>query len=522
MKTGMENEVVLKLEDVSKVYSGIVAVKRANFEVRKGAVNVLVGENGAGKSTLMKIIAGVEQPTLGRMLLDGEPVHFATTTDAVSRGIGMVFQELNLFGNLTVAENIFATREITRGLRGIDHAEQERRASQLLERLQTGIRSDAMVEDLRIGQQQLVEIAKAVSLNARVLIMDEPTSALSATEVEILFKVIADLKAKGVAIVYISHRLEELTRIGDYITVLRDGHITGSAKMKDVDTKWIVRQMIGSDAKDFSTPGRHAIGADILNVEDICLPRATGGFSVDHVSLAVKSGEIVGLYGLMGAGRSELFDCIMGRHIHSSGRIRIGGKELRERDTTRRIKRGLALIPEDRQREGLVPVLSIAANLTLASLSRFLRFFHIRTELESRAVAEAIKTFSIKAPDPKLEVTSLSGGNQQKVVIGKALMTGPKVLLMDEPSRGIDVGAKADVFRTMRELAANGLGILFATSDLDEVMALSDRIAVMSNGRLTGMFDRADATQAAIVAASAMGHGPSRQAYTSPGIQGLP
>ena len=312
----------------------------------------------------------------------------------------MVFQELNLFGNLTVAENIFATREITRGVRGIDHAEQERRATELLERLQTGIRADTMVEDLRIGQQQLVEIAKAVSLNARILIMDEPTSALSATEVEILFKVIADLKAQGVAIVYISHRLEELIRIGDYITVLRDGQITGSAKMKDVDTKWIVRQMIGSDAKDFSTPGAHVIGAEVLDVEDICLPRVTGGFAVDHVSLSVKSGEIVGLYGLMGAGRSELFDCIMGRHDHSSGRIRIEGRELRERDTSRRIKRGLALIPEDRQREGLVPVLSIAANLTLASLSKFLRLFHIRTDLENKAVAQSIKTFSIKAPNP--------------------------------------------------------------------------------------------------------------------------
>lgn len=511
MKMDVEHEIILKLEDVSKVYSGIVAVKRANFEVRKGAVNVLVGENGAGKSTLMKIIAGVEQPTLGRMLLEGEAVHFNSTNDAVSRGIGMVFQELNLFGNLSVAENIFATREITRGLRGIDHAEQERRATELLERLQTGIRADAMVEDLRIGQQQLVEIAKAVSLNARILIMDEPTSALSATEVEILFKVIADLKAQGVAIVYISHRLEELIRIGDYITVLRDGQITGSAKMKDVDTKWIVRQMIGSDAKDFSAPSAHVIGAEVLAVEDICLPRVTGGFSVDHVSLSVKSGEIVGLYGLMGAGRSELFDCIMGRHGHSSGRIHVEGKELRGRDTSRRIKCGLALIPEDRQREGLVPVLSIAANLTLASLSKFLRLFHIRADAEANAVVEAIKKFSIKAPNPMLEVTSLSGGNQQKVVIGKALMTNPKVLLMDEPSRGIDVGAKADVFRTMRELATYGLGILFATSDLDEVMALSDRIAVMSNGRLTGMFNRAEATQAAIVAASAMGHGPVRQ-----------
>ncbi|RUU07825.1 sugar ABC transporter ATP-binding protein, partial [Mesorhizobium sp. M7A.T.Ca.TU.009.01.3.2] len=250
MSATTEREIILKLEDVSKVYSGTVAVKRANFEVRKGAVNVLVGENGAGKSTLMKIIAGVERPTAGRILLEGKEVSFSSSADAVNRGIGMVFQELNLFGNMSVAENIFATREITNRFGKIDREQQENRAAEFLERLQAGIRPDMLVEDLRIGQQQLVEIAKAVSLDARILIMDEPTSALSAAEVEILFKVIADLKARGVAIVYISHRLEELIRIGDYITVLRDGRITGQEEMKNVDTAWIVRQMIGSDAKD--------------------------------------------------------------------------------------------------------------------------------------------------------------------------------------------------------------------------------------------------------------------------------
>lgn len=507
MSEPIQQDVILRLDDVSKVYSGIVAVKRANLELRRGAVNVLVGENGAGKSTLMKIIAGVERPTIGRIVLDGEPVFFDSPADAQAHGIGMIFQELNLFANMTVAENIFTTREITRGIRGIDHKAQIEKANAFLQRLDAGINAETMVEDLPIGQQQLVEIAKAMSLNARILIMDEPTSALSASEVEILFKVIAELKAQGVAIVYISHRLEELMRIGDYITVLRDGQITGQAMVRDIDTKWIVRSMIGSDAKDFARAVDHSLGAEAFRAEAISLPRRTGGLAVDHVSLSVRSGEILGIYGLMGAGRSEFFECVIGRHPHSTGKVFIDGSEVRERDTTRRIRRGLALIPEDRQREGLVQVLSIASNLTLASLQRFTRIFHIKASAEKLAIGDMIRDLSIKAPNPDFEVTSMSGGNQQKVVIGKALMTNPKVLLMDEPSRGIDVGAKADVFRTMRRLAGNGLAILFSTSDLEEVMALSDRIAVLSNGKLVAIFDKNEATEEAIIAASAKGHG---------------
>jgi len=506
-----EDDIILRLEDVSKVYSGIVAVKRTNLELRRGAVNVLVGENGAGKSTLMKIIAGVERPTLGRIVLEGEAVHFDSPADAQARGIGMIFQELNLFANMSVAENIFATREITRGIFGIDHKAQITRANEFLKRLDAGINAETMIEDLPIGQQQLVEIAKAISLDARILIMDEPTSALSAAEVDILFKVIAELKAQGVAIVYISHRLEELMRIGDYITVLRDGQITGQAMVRDIDTKWIVRSMIGSEAKDFAKGDSHTIGKEAFRAEEISLPRSTGGLAVDHVSLSVRAGEILGIYGLMGAGRSEFFECVMGRHVHSTGKIFIDGVEVRERDTTRRIRRGLALIPEDRQREGLVQVLSIASNLTLASLGRFARFFHIDAGAERRAMRDMIRDLSIKAPNPDFEVTSMSGGNQQKVVIGKALMTDPRVLLMDEPSRGIDVGAKADVFRTMRKLAGEGLAILFSTSDLEEVMALSDRIAVLSNGKLVAVFERSDATEEAIIAASAKGHGHTKE-----------
>jgi len=501
------DDVILELRDITKAYSGIVALKKANLKLHRGAVNVLVGENGAGKSTMMRIIAGVERPTLGEIFLDGERIELSSPADAVRHGIGIVFQELNLFGNLSVAENIFATREITRGLAGIDHKAQVEKANEFLNRLEAGISAETLAEDLPIGQQQLVEIARAVSLDTRILIMDEPTSALSAAEVDVLFRVIADLKARGVAIVYISHRLEELMRIGDYITVLKDGEITGHALVKDIDTRWIVRSMIGSDAKDFAKPVEHEPGEEIFRTEEICLPRAQGGYAVDHVSLGVRRGEILGIYGLMGAGRSELFECIMGRHAHSSGKVFVEGEELKGRDTTRRIREGLALIPEDRQREGLVQSMSIADNLSMASLGQFVRAgFHIDLRREKNAILEAIRSLSIKARNPEFDVTSMSGGNQQKVVIGKALMTGPKVLLMDEPSRGIDVGAKADVFRTMRRLAGEGLAILFSTSDLEEVMALSDRIAVMSNGRLVTVVDRSDATEEMIVSASAEGH----------------
>ncbi|MCD1262592.1 sugar ABC transporter ATP-binding protein (plasmid) [Shinella sumterensis] len=506
-----DGDVILELKDITKAYSGIVALKKADLKLRRGAVNVLVGENGAGKSTMMRIIAGVERPTLGEIWMDGERIHLDSPADAVRHGIGIVFQELNLFGNLSVAENIFATREITRGLRGIDHKAQVEKANEFLNRLEAGISADTLAEDLPIGQQQLVEIARAVSLDTRILIMDEPTSALSAAEVDVLFRVIADLKARGVAIVYISHRLEELMRIGDYITVLKDGQITGHAMVKDIDTRWIVRSMIGSDAKDFAKQLDHEPGEEVFRAEDICLPRAQGGYAVDHVSIGVRKGEILGIYGLMGAGRSELFECIMGRHEHSSGKIFVEGEELKGRDTTRRIREGLSLIPEDRQREGLVQSMSIADNLSMASLGQFLKAgFHIDLKREKEAIANAIRNLSIKAKNPDLDVTSMSGGNQQKVVIGKALMTGPKVLLMDEPSRGIDVGAKADVFRTMRRLAGEGLAILFSTSDLEEVMALSDRIAVMSNGRLVMVVDRKDATEDMVISASAEGHKTKR------------
>jgi erythritol transport system ATP-binding protein len=507
--TSAAQDVVLSVRGAMKVYPGTRALDHVDFDVRKGAVNVLVGENGAGKSTLMKIIAGVEQPTEGEILLEGQRVTFADTMDAARHGIGIVFQELNLFPNLSVADNIFIARERTRLGVDIHDRAQRQAASTLMRRLEHDIDPDTLVADLPIGKQQIVEIAKALAQDARILIMDEPTSALSVAEVDILFRVIAELKAHGVAIVYISHRLEELVRIGDYITVLRDGRITGSRPMKDVDVAWIVRSMIGAASRDFSERSGHGVGAEIFRAENICLPSRRGGYAVDHVSMSLKAGEIVGIYGLLGAGRSELFECIMGQHAAMTGGIALDGVPLSGKGVASRVARGIALVPEDRKSEGLIEIMAIGENMSLSSLKRFTRGFHLDLRRERDAVLSYVRDLAIKIASPDHPVSSLSGGNQQKVVIGKALMTRPRVLLMDEPSRGIDVGAKAEVFRTMRRLASDGIGILMATSDLDEVMSLSDRILVMSNGRVTGEFTRAEATEAAVIAASAVGHAPA-------------
>ncbi|MDS9469482.1 sugar ABC transporter ATP-binding protein [Paracoccus sp. MBLB3053] len=497
-----QHPVGLTIRNGVKVYPGTVALKGVDFDLRMGAVNVLVGENGAGKSTMMKVIAGVEALTEGEITRDGKVVHFHSKADAVAHGIGIVFQELNLFPNLTVAENIFIGREPTRAGVDIDRDHQRTETARLMKRLEQPIDPDTPLGNLRIGQQQIVEIAKALAQDAEILILDEPTSALSASEVEVLFRVIADLKAHGVGIVYISHRLEELIRIGDYITVLRDGEITGSRPMQGVDIPWIVRAMIGDSSKEFGRTEPPSFGDEVFRAEEVVLPRPGGGNAVDHVSLSVRAGEILGLYGLMGAGRTEFLECVMAQHPHSGGRFFVDGKPLTEKDVTGRIRRGIALIPEDRKRDGLVQIMAIRENLTLSSLDRFSRAFHLDLRAEARTAIDFIKRLTIKVASPENPVSSLSGGNQQKVVIGKALMTNPKILLMDEPSRGIDIGAKAEVFRTMRQLAADGLGILFVTSDLDEVLALSDRIIVMADGRITGEFE-SGVDAARVIAATA-------------------
>lgn len=504
----MTDDIILQAKNITKIYPGTVALDNVDFNVYRGKVNVLIGENGAGKSTLMKIIAGVQQPTSGTLLMEGRAIKIKSTRDATQHGIGIIFQELNLFPNLNVTENIFMAREIKKG--GIiDQAAQKEQTRKLIGRLRQPIEPDNMVSDLRIGHQQIVEIAKALAEDVSILIMDEPTSALSTSEVEVLFEVINELKADGVAIIYISHKLEELMQIGDYITILRDGKLITEAPTATVDLPWIVEKMVGRDmTNSFFYKKNQEIGAEILRVEDMVLPRLGGGYTLDHVSFALREGEILGIYGLMGAGRSELLECLTGLHPEAKGKIWLEGQELKKSDTvTERIGLGMALVPEDRQREGLIQTMSVANNMLIASLKKYLKGFYLSSKKEKENVDTLIKNLSIKVSDPSQIITSLSGGNQQKVVIAKGLLTNPKILLLDEPSRGIDVGAKSEIFELMSNLAAQGISIIFVSSELKEVLAMSDRILVMSKGLITGEFTKQEATESMLVTASGVGHG---------------
>ncbi len=503
------DDVILRAEKITKLYPGTVALNDVDFNIYRGKVNALIGENGAGKSTLMKILAGVEQATSGKLLLEGHEIAPKSPREAESHGIGIIYQELNLFPNLSVSENIFMAHELTSGGMVINHREQDKRAAELLARLEQPINPRTLVANLRIGQQQIVEIAKSLALDVRILIMDEPTSALSTSEVDILFRVIEELKAQGVSIVYISHKLDELLRIGDYVTILRDGRLVAESSMEKASLKWIVQNMVGHETTVSYTPPQHELGAELLKIENVTLerPGKTRGYLLDHVSLALRAGEIVGIYGLMGAGRTELFETLMGLHPYATGEIWLDGKKLNNNaQINQRIQQGLMLIPEDRQREGLVQVLSVGHNMLLASLKNYLNAFYLSNTKQKTSIDRLIKELAIKVSNPQNLISSLSGGNQQKVVVAKALLTAPKILLMDEPTRGIDVGAKAEIFHIMSQLAKQGLGIIFVSTELKEVMAMADRIIVMAKGRVTAEINRAEATEQALVEASVIGH----------------
>lgn len=503
----MSDEIILQANQMSMLFPGTLALDRVDYRVWRGKVNVIIGENGAGKSTLMKILAGVQQPTSGEMFLNGKKVAFSSTRDAARHGIGMVHQELNLFENLSVAENIFLGREIQNGIRPINEAEQKRRTAALMQRLDQPISPDEKVGNLKVGQQQLVEIAKALAEDADILILDEPTSALSKTEVEILFRVIRELTRQGVSIIYISHRLEELMAIGDVITILRDGRFQAEANVSDIDVPWIVHEMLGSEPVSTFLPPNRQFGAPVLEAEHITCVSPNGNTLVDDVSFQVRSGEIVGIYGLMGAGRTELFECLLGSQRNYLGKLWLDSKPLPTRlPTAERIRMGMSLVPEDRKRSGIFPISSVASNLTIASLWR--RLSHrtvISEQAEREVVASTVGNLAIKVSSPDVAISALSGGNQQKVVIGRSLLTNPRLLLLDEPSRGIDVGAKAEVFRMMVSLSEQGIAVVFSTSDLKEIMAVADRIIVMSGGKLTADLPRAEAEEAALVKASAQG-----------------
>ena len=501
MQAAVPDEVVLSARNVVKTYGSTQALRGVNFDIHCGKVTTLFGENGAGKSTLMKILSGVTTPTSGEITLDGQRVRFASTVEARDHGISIIHQELSLAPNLSVRDNIFLGREL-RNNRGVDFAEEARQTRILMTELEEDIEPTTPVEELRLGQQQIVEIARALSVDARILIMDEPTSALSAAEVEVLFKVIRDLTARGVSIVYISHHLEEALQITDHAVVLRDGAITATGEAKDIDLQWIVRNMVGDHYDRGSPPGGYGFGEVRLSVRNVCVADGAGsGLLVDHLSLDVRAGEIVCIYGLMGAGRTELLEAVAGRVPMQGGEVLLEGRSMAGLSIAQRIANGLVLVPEDRQRDGLVQTMSVGQNLSLANIGAFTRRLLTSATRERMLVDASIRNVHIKTAGGAVPIGSLSGGNQQKVVIGKMLATQPRMILLDEPSRGIDIGAKAEVFRLLGEKAAQGLAVVFSTSEVQECHGVAHRIVVMRRGRISAEFTP-DVAKEEIMAAS--------------------
>ncbi|MDO4273031.1 MAG: sugar ABC transporter ATP-binding protein [Eubacteriales bacterium] len=504
------DHVFLHADHISKIYPGTKALDDVSFDLLKGKVNVLIGENGAGKSTLMKMIAGIEHPSEGKLFIGDKEVAFRNTTDARKHGIGIIHQELSLFPNLNVYQNIFMAREKTKGKIKLDNKTHIEATEKILKRLEHEIDPQALVGELRVGQQQMIEIARnLVADDLKVLIMDEPTSSLSQQEVQVLFKIMRELTAEGISIVYISHRLEEIMQIGDHVTILRDGKYVSDADVKDIDVPWIVHEMTGGEK---AYPKRNT-GTDwsavetVLEVKNLCLPKAGGGYLVDHVNLELKKGEILGIYGLMGAGRSEIFECLMGLHPEHTGEVYLEGEKLNIKSISGQIDKGFALIPEDRQSQGLVQTMDIEKNCAISAMKNYKTAgIFLNSKLEEEKVEEQIKDIHIKVADKKLPILSLSGGNQQKVVIGKGILTEPKILLMDEPSRGIDIGAKTEVFDIINQYAKRGLSIIVISSELQEIVAIADRVIVLSNGLKTGEFRGDEIQEDTLVLASYKGH----------------
>lgn len=504
----MDKNIVLHAEAVDKIYPGTKALDNVSYDVEKGKVNVLIGENGAGKSTLMKIIAGIEQPSSGKLYMGDEEVTFKNTIEARAHGIGIIHQELSLFPNLNVYQNIFMGREYTKGPK-LDNKKHIELTKKVLEKLEHPIEAGTMVGDLRVGQQQMIEIARNfIQDDIKILIMDEPTSSLSQQEVEVLFKLMREFTEQGISIVYISHRLEEIMKIGDNVTILRDGKYVARAEVKDIDVPWIVQKMVG-EGKSYPKKERKIDWKKqekVLEVKDLTLPKSGGGYLLNHLNFDLKKGEILGIYGLMGSGRTEVFECIMGLRPEHTGEIYKNGKKMEIHNISEQISKGFALVPEDRQKEGLVQTLDIGKNISLSSIHKYCNYGFLNGKKENESIDRQIKDIMIKVADKKLPILSLSGGNQQKVVIGKGILTEPEILLLDEPSRGIDIGAKTEVFDIINQYAEKGLSIIVISSELKEIVAIADRIIVLSNGINTGEFERDEISEDALVLSSYKGH----------------
>ncbi|MDQ7980482.1 sugar ABC transporter ATP-binding protein [Paraburkholderia sp. SARCC-3016] len=502
----------LEVRDISKTFPGVRALNRVTLEVARGEVLALAGENGAGKSTLMKILTGVLAPdaggergsdAAGEIRIDGEPVTLRDGNHARELGIGIIYQELSVVDNLNIAENIFLAREPLNRLGLIDRAKMNDAARALLDTIGMALDPRTPVSELSVGQKQMVEIAKAISCDSKIIIMDEPTASLSHHETRILLDLIKRLRTQNIGIVYISHRLDELFELADRVTVLRDGSTVGSAPIAEVTREWLVRKMVDRELSDlYAVSESHATREVVLEVRDLSLrTRDRSPARIREISFAVHRGEILGIAGLVGSGRTEIMEMIFGMRP-CTGEILIEGRKVSIARPHDAIMHGIGFVTEDRKGQGLVAGMSIRENFSLTHLETYAPFQFVRRAAEDERCRQFVRTLGVKTPTIEQKVINLSGGNQQKVVLAKWVAREPRVLIVDEPTRGIDIGAKAEVHALLGRLAAQGIAIIAISSDLQEVLAISDRILVVREGRLNGVFERAEASQERVMAAA--------------------
>ncbi|MAH25945.1 MAG: D-xylose ABC transporter ATP-binding protein [Opitutae bacterium] len=485
---------LLEVKGLTKSFPGVLALRGVSLHLKKGEVLSLIGENGAGKSTLMKILAGVQPADSGEYLIEGGPVNFQNVRDAMNRGIALIHQELNLASNLDLAANIFLGREPNK--KGIIQENEIREdATKYLQRVGLDLPTETITGTLPIGKQQLVEIAKALSCDARVLIMDEPTSSLSQKETETLFEVVKDLRNQGISVIYISHRLGEVIELSDRVTVFRDGENAGDLAKEEINHENMVRLMVGRDLSEFYDRQIHQPGKTVLQAREIISP----AYSTIPVSFEVRAGEIVGIAGLVGAGRTELLQTIFGVTPALAGELELDGQSFRPSCPADAINAGIALAPEDRKQHGLVLPMTVRENASLPSLERDQSKGFLNQEAELKISEKAVEQMQIKTPSIEQIARFLSGGNQQKIVLGKWLAMNPKLLMLDEPTRGIDVGAKREIYKLMEKLAGEGMAILFVSSEMEEVLGMADRAYIMHEGKISGELDRNELSEESIM-----------------------
>ena len=483
------NEVIVSMNNISKSFPGVKALDHVKFELRSGEVMALLGENGAGKSTLMKILSGVYTRDEGTMEIFGKSYDDLTPKQAQEAGVAIIHQELNMCRHLTVTENMFLGREVKGGL-SLNNAKMRKEAKRVLDDLRIDISPDQIVGDLPVSKQQMVEIAKALSIDARILIMDEPTSSLTAKEIDDLFRIIRKLRDEGRGIVYISHRLEELSHIVDRVTIMRDGQYITDGNFKDMDMDYIIKNMVGREIKEKFPRVECRKGKKIFEVKNL-----NAGKMVRDINFSLYEGEIVGFAGLMGAGRTEIMQAIFGNMPHVTGEIFLNGKQIENKTPKQAMKNGIGFITEDRKVEGLMLEESIMKNISLANLKRISRHGVIQREKEKELVKKGIEELHIRCFGPQHECNNLSGGNQQKVVFAKWMYTNPKVLILDEPTRGVDIGAKKEIYSIINDLAAKGVAIIMVSSELPEVLGMSDRVMVVREGLVRGFLSKEEANQ---------------------------